>query len=395
MTEKSVANGELSAAVKPTSRLFFIDNLRTSLIILVVLHHVAIVYGAASPFYYVEPPVSDPLAYQVLLVFLLINQSWFMGALFLFSGYFTPGSFERKGPGSFIKDRLLRLGVPLLVFIFVLNPISSIGAWQMPASLTGITTPLTIQVYPHILGMGPLWFVAMLLIFDFVYAAWRMLTRNRTLDLMSKPSAPSYRCIGVFILILAAVSYLVRIVVPLGKYVLDFPTLAYLPQYISFFVLGTIAYRHNWFRTIPGSMGKVGFVMAAVAGVFLFPLAFSGNLFSLELTPTLENFLGNGQWQSAIYALWDSIFAVGMCLGLITLFRNFFNGQGRFARFLSQHSYAVFIIHTPLVVFLALALRGIDLGALAKFGVVAVITVPTCFAVAYLIRKIPIVSRIL
>ena len=142
-------------------------------------------------------------------------------------------------------------------------------------------------------------------------------------------------------------------------------------------------------------MGKVGFVMAAVAGVFLFPLAFSGNLFSLELTPTLENFLGNGQWQSAIYALWDSIFAVGMCLGLITLFRNFFNGQGRFARFLSQHSYAVFIIHTPLVVFLALALRGIDLGALAKFGVVAVITVPTCFAVAYLIRKIPIVSRIL
>ena len=103
-------------AAEPTSRLLFIDNLRTGLITLVVLHHVALVYGAFAPFYYVEPPTNDPLAFQVLLVFGLINQSWFMGALFLLSGYFTPGSFDRKGPGSFLKDRLLRLGIPLIVF---------------------------------------------------------------------------------------------------------------------------------------------------------------------------------------------------------------------------------------------------------------------------------------
>ena len=45
------------AATGRTSRLFFIDNLRTGLAILVVLHHVAIVYGAILPlFYYMEPP---------------------------------------------------------------------------------------------------------------------------------------------------------------------------------------------------------------------------------------------------------------------------------------------------------------------------------------------------
>jgi surface polysaccharide O-acyltransferase-like enzyme len=382
-------------ATKPTSRLLFIDNWRSALIILVVLHHLALVYGAGAPFYYVEPPINDPLAFLVLLVFILLNQSWFMGAFFLLSGYFTPGSFDRRGPGSFLKDRLLRLGIPLIIFYFVLSPIASIGSWQMPASLTGITTPLTWQAYPHLLGMGPLWFAAMLLIFDFGYAAWRMLTRNRTSYSMSKSSLPSYLLIGVFILALALVSYLVRIVVPMGKDVLGFPTLSYLPQYLSLFVLGIIASRHNWFRTLPSSMGLVGFVTALVVGVLLFPLAFSGRLFSLELTPAVTNFTGNGQWQSAVYALWDSTFAVGMCLGVITLFRRFFDRQGRFGGFLSQHSYTVYVIHIPIVVFLAVALKGINLDPLLKFVIVAVIAVPTCFAVAYIVRKIPLALRIL
>jgi surface polysaccharide O-acyltransferase-like enzyme len=390
MSGTSPANGQIQTSTGKTSRLFFIDNLRTGLIILVVLHHVAVVYGAFTPFYYVEPPINP-----VLLVFALINQSWFMGALFLFSGYFTPGSFDRKGPGSFLKDRLLRLGIPLIIFYFVLSPISSTGAWQMPASLTGITTPLTWQAYPHLLGMGPMWFVAMLLIFDFGYAVWRMLTKNRTSYSMGKSSLPGYLLIGVFILALALISYLVRMVIPIGKEVLDFPTLAYLPQYLSLFVLGTVASRHNWLRTLPSSMGLAGFVTALVAGVLLFPLAFSGSLFSLELTPALANLTGSGHWQSAVYALWDSAFAVGMCLGTITLFRRFFKGEGRFGRLLSQHSYTVYVIHIPIVVFLAIALKVIELENLLKFGMAAVIAVPTCFAVAYIVRKIPFASRIL
>ena len=90
---------------------------------------------------------------------------------------------------------------------------------------------------------------------------------------------PSYLGIGIFILALALVTYLLRIVIPMGKEVLDFPTLSYLPQYLSFFIVGIVAYRRNWFRTTPGSMGVVGFVTALVATVLLFPLALSGVCF--------------------------------------------------------------------------------------------------------------------
>ena len=374
------------APEKAPERIFFADHLRAALVILVVLHHLAVIYAANTPFYYVEPAYTDRLALVVLILFELINQAYFMGLFFFVSGYFTPGSLERKGAGRFLKDRLLRLGIPLIVFMFVLNPIAAMGINYVPATLTGLTTPLTWQQYPELVGIGPLWFVLMLLFFDIGYAIWRAVRGKRAAQPESEPGPPSYRAIVAFILALALSSYLIRIVWPLGTYVLSFPTLAYLPQYLSFFILGTVAFRRDWLRTIPASMGKVGLAMALGASLILFPLA---------LLTGGANFLGGGHCQSAAYALWDSTLAVGWSLALITFFRAYLNRQGRLGTFLSRHSYTVFITHAPLITFLAIALRYIQLEHLLKFALVAVIAVPLCFAAAFLVRKIPLASRIL
>jgi fucose 4-O-acetylase-like acetyltransferase len=378
---------------RESSRVYFLDHLRAALIILVVLHHVALVYGAGAAFYYVEPPLTDPLAYLVLLVFILCNQAWFMGALFLIAGYFTPGSYDRKGSNSFLKSRMVRLGIPLLVWVFVLNPLSSTGFWYIPPEFTGISDPLSWGAYPYLIGLGVAWFLALLLIFNFGYAAWREPSKNEAVVVEPAPP-PSYLGTGLFIISLALLSYLVRIAIPLGKELFDFPTLSYLPQYLSFFIIGTIAYRRDWLRTVPGSMGAAGFVAAVLATILLFPLALSGKPLSLTLVEPAQ-WLGGGSWESAVYALWDSIFAVGMVLAAITLFRRFFNNNSRFGRFLAQQSYAVYLIHVPIIVFTAIALKELDLAALPKFVTVSLIVIPVCFIVAWLMRKIPGVSRII
>jgi hypothetical protein len=357
------------------------------------------VYGASSPFYYVEPPFTNPLAFLVLLVFALVNQSWFMGAFFLLAGYFTPGSFDRKGSGTFFKDRLIRFGLPLIIYTFVINPVTELGMFLMPPEMTGITNPLTWNVfqamYPGLIGLGPLWFVAILLIFTLGYGIWRILAKKETSQTSSKETKPTYLGIVIFILGLAAVTFLLRKTIPLGKTVSEFPTLAYLPQYLSFFVVGIVAYRRNWFRNLSVSMGWAGFVAALAVSIMLFPLAFSGKMFSMELTDMLGNAMGNGHWQSAVYVLWDSIFAVGICLGLITFFRQAFNREGKLSRILAQQSYAVYILHILVILLIAYLLRGIVLGNLLKFGLAAVIVVPTCFVVAYFVHKIPFASRVL
>ena len=140
-------------------------------------------------------------------------------------------------------------------------------------------------------------------------------------------------------------------------------------------------------------MGRVGFIMAFVATILLLPIALTG--LSPGLTSAANNLIGHGHWQSAVYAFWDSTVSVGMCLGIIVLFRRFLAQPGRLGSFLSQHSFTVYIIHAPIIVFLAVALKGINFEHLLKFCLAAVIGVPLCFVAAYLVRKIPAASKIL
>jgi glucan biosynthesis protein C len=372
------------APVTKAVRLIFADRLKAALVILVVLHHIAVIYAGNTPFYYVEPATGQPVALVALVFFQLFNQAFFMGFFFFLSGYFAPGSYDRKGAGPFLRDRLIRLGIPILVYMFVLGPIASIGIWEMPSSLTGVTTPLTWQDYPGLINIGPLWFALMLLVFDLGYAAVRLAIRRPASQPDSPAAAPRYWAIAVFVLALALASYLIRIVWPLGKYVLSFPSLAYLPEYLSFFILGTIAVRRDWLHAISSRMGWVGFAMALGASIILFPPSLIG----------LKFFVGRGTWQSAVYTLWDSTFSVGISLALIVFFRRFFNRPGRLGEFLSRHAFTVYIIHPPILVFLAIAMRNLQIEHLLKFGLLVIIAVPTCFAVAFLVRKIPLASRV-
>ena len=129
--------------------------------------------------------------------------------------------------------------------------------------------------------------------------------------------------------------------------------------------------------------------------MFLFPLAFSGEMFSLEVSEALENAMGDGNWQSAAYVAWDSIFAVGLVMALIVGFRAVAKRMNAFGTFLANHSYAVYVIHIPVVVYGAYLMRSIEMTAIAKTALVSAIVVPACFAVAFIVRKLPGASRVL
>ena len=288
-----------AVGAKITLRLFFVDHLRAALVILVVLHHLAVVYGEGISFWYVDPPKS-PSLWEVCC--------WFCSCFSTRPGSWAPFSCWRaisrrdhliaRGSGSFLKDRLIRLGIPLAHIHIRAQPDLKHRSYSW-SRLPGYSEPLTWQNfwqhYPEFIGLGVAWFVAMLLIFSFGYAAWRMADQEPDSSSARESSPPSYLGIGIFILALALVTYLVRIVVPIGKSVLDFPTLAYLPQYLSFFIVGTVAYRRDWFRTVPGSMGKVGFVTAVVATLFLFPIPLLGIL--------RRHHALSGQWELAVCRL--------------------------------------------------------------------------------------------
>jgi len=167
---------------KATSRLLFVDNMRVFLTILVLLHHLMIIYAGTGGFYYKEGR-QDFITSALGGWFCQVNQAYFMGLFLLISAYFVPGSYDRKGGGRFLKDRLIRLGIPLAVYSWIIDPLF---VYVGLALSEGLSMPLWrffpaeyFREHGPLIGAGPLWFIETLLIFSLVYVLWRLLTRTR------------------------------------------------------------------------------------------------------------------------------------------------------------------------------------------------------------------------
>ncbi len=369
-------------------RFFFIDNLKILLVILVILGHLAITYGSPiGSWYYHEgqPGVIESFFYVFILA---AGQSFSMGFYFVISGYFTPGSYDRKGAWSFSKDRLLRLGAPLLFYVIFVDPF--IGCTlELSKGFSGSFLDfisLNIVSYRG-LGSGPLWFVEALLIFTGAYVLWRRLAKNTNRE----SKIPRNKTIAIFALVLGIITFIVRIWLPIGwTFELLNLQIPFFPQYIAMFVVGVLAYRDNWFWQISKNTGRLWSRIAVVL-LILFPVLLI--MGSPNGDPT--RLAGGFYWQALTYALWEQFLAVAIIIALSVLFREKYNSQGALARAMSASAYTAYIFHAPILVLLALSLRGVILSPLLKFVLVAPLAVTLCFSLSNCIRKIPIARRVL
>ncbi len=80
----------------------------------------------------------------------------------------------------------------------------------------------------------------------------------------------------------------------------------------------------------------------------------------------------------------------------IAYFRRHFDHPGRLWSFASKNFYGAFILQAPVIVTVAaVLLSSVNIESLLKFGLAAVIIVPLTWSLAYLVRKIPYVDRVL
>jgi hypothetical protein len=377
-----------TTAKKP--RLLYIDNLRILLTILVIMHHFAIGYGGPGNFYYSEDgPMSD-ISFILMTLLLAINQAFFMGFFFMISSYFSPGSIDRKGIGAYLKDRLKRLGIPILFYVLVVAPLLGYASNQLQGHDVSLGEYLT-YVYSSVLHLGPaqMWFLGALLIFAIVHVIWRRFVKPMS---DSEGAAPSNVAIAIFALVLGLVTFTVRIWLPVG---FEIPVLnwqiPHFPQYIALYILGIVAYRRNWFEAVTDSQGKTWFFVV-LGLVVLFPVLF---IVGGALEGALDPYFGGLHWQSFAYAVWEQFMCMGMVITLLVWFRRRFKEQGRLAKTMSGAAYATYVFHVTTIFLLAFALRAIRLDMGLKYLLVVPFAVAAAFLVGYLIKRLPVVRDIL
>jgi peptidoglycan/LPS O-acetylase OafA/YrhL len=116
---------------------------------------------------------------------------------------------------------------------------------------------------------------------------------------------------------------------------------------------------------------------------------------TLFFAPKLDDFAGGMNPQALVYAFWEPFVAWGIILALVSGFQRRFVTLSPIWKNLTRRAYAIYIIHPPVLVGVALAWRAVAAPALVKFAVTGASACMICYVLAGLLLRIKALDRVL
>lgn len=388
--------------MQPTERLHALDAVRAFALLCGVLLHASLSFLPGLPPFVISP-ASDPAKSTGLAVMFFCIHLFRMTSFFLIAGVFARMMLHRKGTWGFIKNRLLRIVVPLLVG-WPLVMASILGLWLLGLSLAfhGVAPPKPPAApATHVLLPFPLTHLWFLYILIWLYAA-ALLLRGVVAGVIDRRGGLRGR-----------IDALVRGLVgsPLAVLVLGVPTAAALhlapvwdmwfgvptpdssliPQPGSIAIFG-LAFGLGWLLQRQLDLLQVlarrwAFHLVLTAALIAGCLALAGVTPQLAPSPDGPRKLAF----AALYgmAIWSSTFTV---IGGAVRFLTRANPA---IRYLADASYWIYLIHLPLVYLLQIAVSQLDWPAPAKFAAILAVALPLMLASYQLLVRYSFIGRVL
>ena len=372
----------------PSQREHWADNLRVLVIAVVVVFHTAGAYAGAAPggthWVYTAPSTSKVLtaAFSPALVL----APFALGPLFLVAGSFSARSLAHKGAGAFARTRLLRLGVPLIVYMFLIDRLAEylgdLGQGRHPSLAEYWGVP---PQYGGPYATGPLWFVAALLAFSLAYALLRRV----------HPAPVAGRWSGAQAMVAAAVLIAVTAFVvwqrwPLGN-ASSFAHLRwdYWPQGAVLFALGVWAGEAKSLEDLTAWAPRLGWTALAATAVFVAVGVYE------KVHGHLASALHGTNWVAMGGAVLYGIISVAFAVWFTALIRARWSGDGPLRARAGRASYATYVLHPVLLTAIMVLFASVALAPELEFLVVAVVAVPVCFLAGYAATRVPGISKAL
>ncbi len=375
-----------SATAKSTGgseRLHALDAARGFALMLGIVFH-------ATASFLPSPPgvplwiVMDNSRSAVLSALFLVLHIFRMTTFFLLAGFFAHMSFHKKGVGGFIRDRLKRIGLPLIVgwpILFAGIVAASIWGAMVMAHGGPLPKPPAYPGFPAF-PLTHLWFLYVLLL---LYAATLLL---RGFVVLVDRGGHLRRAAD------AAVRRLIEN--PLGPVVLGAPlalTFILAPQWIQ--QVGIMTPDSS---LVPNAFAAVGFFTAfglgwllhrqsglldvwrrrwlynLVAAIAFTIAAFAITGVTMLMAPAPHNAMTVLYAACYTLAIWTWTFAfVGIAL-------RFMANHSPVRRYIADASYWLYLIHVPLVMALQVAVSQLAWPWWVKFPLILAIAFPLMFA---------------
>jgi fucose 4-O-acetylase-like acetyltransferase len=345
------------------------DALRASTMLLLVPVHAAMLLAVNG-----HPGAWASAIYWLIHLFRL-------PLFFAMSGFFLALLLSRRGAGSTLRNRSLRVAVPLAVGLFTLVPLLIAASQATGIAISGDGLP---QGGAFKVQLSFLWFLWYLLILDGIAFStyllaprvaqrlghgmkWAIATPLAGIALLAVPTAlalwqqPEWTAAA-----------------PADSFVPDPSTLAY---YALFFALGATLCRH---RELVDAARRDAWKWAACAAAATLPAA---ALFASHNSPQLAG-------RTAVHGAALLIYAVATwtCLiALVGLASRYLNRPRTAFRYMADSSYWIYLFHlTPMVLLIALLSRS-GLGTPLQFALVIAGSLATSLATyPLLVRYTPI-----
>ena len=389
----SAGVAEVAALPAPTAvpatkqRLIYLDNLKIVLIAGVIACHATLIYGPGDGWLGYHEGHPGILETLILGIPGMLGGLFWLGVFFLIAGMFVPKSLQKKDAWKFSQERIIHLGIPLVVYALVVMPLLK---YVVVRDLGQTTQPAWSWGFDHILPLyaGPLWFVGALMIFSVAYAIYDKLWSGRP----KGDATITLRGMVLLAVAIAALSFLFRLVWPIYSDQFLGLHLWQWPQYVLLFWAGAWAAERGWPTLSDRVWRRCGYAILALAvlGSLVILTAYKGVLPS---DPGLYS--GGWHWESLLASAIEGALAVVAPFWLLGYFRRHVSSMFPVGKQLIRSYYGAYVIQAPVVMGLALAVRGLAISTELKFLVVAPLGIVASFTLAYYFVQLPGVNRIL
>lgn len=381
---QELQNRESETSTTAVARIFFLDNLRAFVILLVVVLHGAMVYMVDAPPWWYVIDDQNSLFFTILVILIDVP---IMLIMFYISGYFALPSLVKRGPEAFLKDKFIRIGAPWIFGVLFLAPLTAyfyfisrdinLSYFEFWSS-TFWTTSFQQSVY-WFLGILMLLFFLLVLVYD-------ISERLR----LARPqlSRSGWKQFFIFWALMSLGMLILMAWFPIDTWFTNMRILVFqplrLPLYFGYFAFGIYGHLNGWFR--PGGYSPRLLPWAAiwlVSGL----LYLANRIFVL---PTAADPL----IPEMVHAFLFNAFCLSSLMASVALFQQKVNEDTRFWKSLSANSYGIYYIH-PLILYpLALLARPFALPLFLKAPLVIISAILLSWAVsAFFLTKAPLIRR--